>query len=125
MNEVPAEPIAQATEDVTDVTENVESNDAPPVTELEEPVLYQASPTEPIEQVALIQDELISSPAVGLFTPIEDEFVPAAAVEQVTPVMDEGNPTESVEHVAAAKEDVDPAEAVMEVTPEHAEVGPL
>ena len=38
MNEVSAELIAQATEEVVDVTENVESIDAPPVSELVEQV---------------------------------------------------------------------------------------
>ena len=36
MNEVPSESIAQATEEVTDVAENFESIDAPPVAELVE-----------------------------------------------------------------------------------------
>src|SRR5271154_1091822 len=59
MNEASAEPIAQATEEVMDVTENVESIDAPPVTGLVEEVQVQDIPTEPIEPVAMIQDELI------------------------------------------------------------------
>src|SRR5438067_1915583 len=102
MNEVSTEPIAQVTEDVTDVAENVESIDAPPVAGLAEPVQEQVSPTEnveqavpirdevlptePIELVALIQDELIPFAAVADVTPVEDELVPAKDVEQVTPV---------------------------------------
>src|SRR5262249_48143709 len=59
MNEVSTEPIAQATEEVADVAENVESIDAPPVTEFVEPVQDEATPTENVEAVALIQDEFI------------------------------------------------------------------
>ena len=42
MNEVLTDPIAQATEEVTDVTENVESIDAPRATEFD--VLEEAVP---------------------------------------------------------------------------------
>ena len=52
MNDVSAEPIAQATEEITDVAENVESIDAPPVAELVEQVQDQVTPTEDVEQVA-------------------------------------------------------------------------
>src|SRR5579883_1304709 len=89
MNEVSAEPIAQDTEEVTDVAENVESIDAPPVTEFVEPVQDQVTSTENVEQAAPIQDEVIPTEPIEQAAPIQDELIPVAAVEQVTPIQDE------------------------------------
>ncbi len=85
MNEVSTEPIAQATEEVTDVAENVESIDAPPVTGLVEPVRDQVGPTETVEQVTLVMDEFIPSEVVEHVAPAKEEMVPAEVVVEVPP----------------------------------------
>jgi hypothetical protein len=106
MNEVSTEPIAQTTEEVTDLAENVEFVDAPPVSEL-------------VEQA---RDEVSSTESALEDAPICDEAIPAEPIEQVALIEGEVVPAEAVEDVAPEDDGVVPVEAVVEVAPEHAEI---